>query len=234
MPNILIWTPESDFDSKAVCCIAEKIVKYYGVNITISESTKKAFERAIHSNKGEGLEKMVNIYLTSNDCIIFLLDSDGVQSQAQRRKEPNSLINRIKRVVSRFPDRVHLILIKQELEAWLLVDVLGICCYFTKNENTRKKEDWVKLSKKYQTGDTQAIAEAESGGRGAKEYLVNVSRQILKKINPKLKDRDAQKRQYTESMSPKIARYMEIDKETLSRNESLQEFALYFESQTSQ
>jgi hypothetical protein len=49
-------------------------------------------------------------------------------------KEPNSLINRINKVVAQSQGKALLILIRQELEAWLLVDCQGICCYFTKNQ----------------------------------------------------------------------------------------------------
>jgi hypothetical protein len=56
MSNILIWAPESDFDSKTVCCIAKKIVKYYDSNITVSDSSKVAFNQAIRK-KGLGWSK---------------------------------------------------------------------------------------------------------------------------------------------------------------------------------
>ena len=96
MSNILISAPESDFDSKTVCCIAKKIVKYYDSNITVLDSSKVAFNQAIKKTGGAGLKKAVDIYLKNSELVIFLLDADGVQSQAQRLQEPNSLINRIK------------------------------------------------------------------------------------------------------------------------------------------
>lgn len=230
MSNILIWAPESDFDSKTVCCIAKKIVKYYDSNITVSDSSKVAFNQAIKKTGGDGLKKAVDIYLNKSELVIFLLDADGVQSQAQRLKEPNSLINRIKKVVEQSQGKCLLILIHQELEAWLLVDCLGICCYFTKNLGTRNDTKWEKFAEKYQKGKTDLIIEAESGGKNAKEYLVNFSKDIVKKINPQLKDRDLEKKQYSEHDSEKVAEKLEITDQTLARNNSLSEFAQHFKN----
>ncbi len=231
MTNILIWAPESDFDSKTVCCIAKKIVKYYDSNITVLNSDKVAFNQAIKKTGGDGLKKAVNIYLKNSELVIFLLDADGVQSQAQRLQEPNSLINRINRVVEQSQGKCLLILIRQELEAWLLVDCLGICCYFTKNLRTRNDPKWKKFAEKYQKGQTDLIIEAESGGKNAKEYLVNFSKDIVKKINPQLKDRDFKKQQYSENDSDKVAEKLEITDRTIARNNSLSEFAKYFKKE---
>ncbi|WP_377475844.1 MAG: hypothetical protein P2A85_23810 [Microcoleus anatoxicus] len=231
MTNILIWAPESDFDSKTVCCIAKKIVKYYDSNITVLNSDKVAFNQAIKKTGGDGLKKAVDIYLKNSELVIFLLDADGVQSQAQRLQEPNSLINRINRVVEQSQGKCLLILIRQELEAWLLVDCLGICCYFTKNLRTRNDPKWKKFAEKYQKGQTDLIIEAESGGKNAKEYLVDFSKDIVKKINPQLKDRDFKKQQYSENDSDKVAEKLEITDRTIARNNSLSEFAKYFKKE---
>ena len=161
MSSIRIWTPESDFDSKTVCCIAKKIVAHYDSNITVLESSKEAFNQALRKQGDGGLKKAVDTYLKSSELVIFLLDADGVQSQAQRLKEPNSLINRIDRVVKQSQDRCFLTLISQELEAWLLVDCLGICCYYTKSSETRNDKSWEKFAKKYQKGQTELITEAQ-------------------------------------------------------------------------
>ena len=233
MNSIRIWTPESDFDSKTVRCIAQKIVEYYDSNITVLDSSKEAFNQAIKKTDSDGLKKAVDTYLKSSELVIFLLDADGVQSEAKRLEEPNSLINRIKRVVAQSQGKALLILIRQELEAWLLVDCLGICCYFTKNQQTRIDPQWVKLAKKYQIGTTDLIIEAESGGKNAKEYLVDFSKVILKKINPQLKPKDLKKRQYEENYSDKIAEKLEINNQTISRNDSLTEFATYFRKSSS-
>jgi hypothetical protein len=48
MPSVRLWVPESDHDSKAVGCIANKIVALYGGNITIQLATKQGFNTAIH------------------------------------------------------------------------------------------------------------------------------------------------------------------------------------------
>ena len=225
MPSILIWTPESDYDSKAVRCIAEKIIAFYGSDITISEGSKDAYNKAVQKKM---LDKAVNIYLKTSELVIFLIDYDGIQSHFKRRGEPNSLVNKITEVVNS-NDKAILIYIKQELESWLLVDCLGICCYFTKDENTRTKKDWIKFAKRNQHGNTDLIVEAIPSGKGAKEYLIKIlSDKINFKINPILSKKLKEKR-YEESDSPQVAKYIEINQQTLARNESLREFAKYLQ-----
>lgn len=226
MPSIRLWVPESDYDSKAVGCIANKIVALYGGDITIQLADKQGFNRAIHPKNQDGLKKAVNIYLKNDILVIFLLDSDGIESQNQRRREKNSLVNQIEEVVNLFEGRVKYFPMVQELEAWLLVDYLGICCFFTKNDH-RNNQEWIKFAKSKQRGQTDLIAEAESGGRGAKEFLVKASQEILIKHNPNLRDKpkNLKESQYEESQSSKIAKYIEIDDQTLRRNKSLLEFA---------
>jgi hypothetical protein len=225
MPSVLLWTPESDNDREAVLCIAQKVVKFYGCELKVSSGTKQGFSTA--AQKPGGLKKAVDIYLKSNDLVIFLIDADGIRSQAQRRKEKNSLINRIQPVVQASGGKALLILMLQELEAWLLVDCLGICCYFTENPNTRSNEEWIKFAKDKQVGQTDLIEEAELGGKNAKEYLIELSKEILIKKNPNLKNkpRNLEERQYSGSKSAKVAEYMEISSQTLGRNKSLKEFA---------
>ena len=226
MPSIRLWVPESDYDSKAVGCIANKIVALYGGDITIQLSDKQCFNRATNPKIQDGLKKAVDAYLKNDILVIFLLDSDGIESQNQRRREKNSLVNRIEEVVNLFEGRVKYFPMVQELEAWLLVDYLGICCFFTKNDH-RNNQEWIKFAKSKQRGQTDLIAEAESGGRGAKEFLVKASQEILIKHNPNLRDKpkNLKESQYEESQSSKIAEYIKIDYETLGRNKSLLDFA---------
>lgn len=226
MPSIRLWVPESDYDSKAVGCIANKIVALYGGDITIQLADKQGFNRATNPKIQDGLKKAVDAYLKNDILVIFLLDSDGIESQNQRRREKNSLVNRIEEVVNLFEGRVKFFPMVQELEAWLLVDYLGICCFFTKNDH-RNNQEWIKFAKSKQRGQTDLIAEAESGGRGAKECLVKASREILIKHNPNLRDKpkNLKESQYEESQSSKIAEYIKIDCETLGRNKSLLDFA---------
>lgn len=230
MSSIRIWTPESDFDSKAVRCIAEKIIAFYGSDIKILESSKMAYNQAFQKNQKDGLQKQVNIYLKTSDLVIFLIDYDGIQSHTQRSKEPNSLVNRITEVVNSI-DKAILVYIKQEVESWLLVDCLGICCYFTKDEKTRIKKDWIEFSTKNQPGNTELIVESVPGGKGAKEYLVDFSDSINLKINPNLSKKldNLKQKRYSESDSPQVDKYIEINQQTLARNESLREFAKYLQ-----
>lgn len=226
MDSIRIWAPESDTDSRAVRCIAEKIVSYYGSNFKILEGTKEAFNQA--SRHPNGLIQAVNIYLKNSCLVIFLLDADGVQSQAKRKGEPNSLINKVSQVVEQAQGKAVLVLIQQEIEAWLLVDYLGICCFFTKDAKARENLKWIKFSKKHQVGKTNLIIEAEVGGKNAKEHLVELSKKILKVANPQLKPNDIRKNQYSEQIADQVAKCIEITQETLTRNDSLFEFSKSF------
>lgn len=230
MCKIFLWTPESEYDAKTVHCIANKIVTFHRRdNVELIYGTKQAYNDAIKNKNEDGLEKAVRIYLKDHNYVLFLIDYDGRQSEAERLQQPNSLFNRITKVVEnpKFSERVQLILIRQELEAWLLVDCLGICCYYTKSENTRTNKDWQNFASKHQKGSTENIIEAESGGNGAKEYLENFSKLIAKQRNPQLQDKDIKKHKYTESQSPEIAQYIEINRTTIKRNSSLKKFDEY-------
>ncbi len=156
MSSVRLWVPESDYDKDAVCCIARKIIEYYKYDLKIDSATKEGYNCA--ARQPNGLKKAVDIYLKNNDLVIFLIDSDGIQSQAQRLTQRNSLLNKIQEVVQASDDRVKLILMVQELEAWLLVDCLGICCYFTKNNDHRNENKWIKFAKRKQLGKTDTIA----------------------------------------------------------------------------
>lgn len=225
MPSVRIWTPESDYDRDAVCCIAKKIVEYYECDLKIEYATKQGYNDV--ARKPNGLKKAVDIYLKRDDLVIFLIDADGIQSQAQRLKERNSLFNRILEVVHSSGGRAKLILILQEIEAWLLVDCLGICCYFTKNIENRANRQWIDFANRKQLGKTNLIAEATPGAKNAKEYLEELSKEILIKKNPNLRDkpRNLKELQYDEKQSPEIAKVIDITNQTIRRNDSLAEFA---------
>jgi hypothetical protein len=69
------------------------------------------------------------------------------------------------------------------------------------------------------------IVEAESGGKSAKEYLIEYSEKILHFLNKNLKKCDIDKRKYHEANSCDIAKHIEIDKCSLNRNNSLLSFS---------
>lgn len=227
MSSVCIWTPESDYDKDAVCQITQKILKYYNCDLKIQYLGRDTYNNAVIKKQQDGLKKAVDDYLKHKDLVIFLIDADSSKSQAKRRGEKNSQLNRIEAVVNASNGKVKLILMRQELEAWLLVDVLGICCYFTKNAENRNNQDWIKFARRKQPGQTNLIEEAELGGKNAKEYLVELSREILIKNNPNLKNKEKNLKasQYSEDRSPKIAEYIEINRETINKNGSLAEFA---------
>lgn len=176
----------------------------------------------------------VQNYLKQDDCVIFVIDNDGPMSSHQRRQESNSLINQITQVVRdrRFTGKVFLAQAVQELEAWLLIDCLGIFCYFASKvaqyrENCRDRvsanQSFRRLVSSYQKGDTEKIVEAETGGRGAKEYLIELSEKILLALNPNKTHRNITREHYRENMSPEVAEHVLIDQHTLRRNNSLRD-----------
>lgn len=235
MPNIRIWTLESENDAKAVKCLANKLVTHLQLgNLSIQTAGPKAVPKKNRrgASPSDMLRMAVQNYLKQDDCVIFVIDSDGPMSNYQRRQEPNSLINQITRIVRdrRFTGKVFLAQAVQELEAWLLIDCLGIFCYFASKvaryrENSRDRvsanRSFMRLVSGYQRGDTEKIVEAEIGGRGAKEYLIGFSKDILLKLNPKKTYRNINREQYRENMSPEIAKHVLINQQTLQHNNSL-------------
>ena len=242
MPTIRIWTLESENDAKAVKCLANKLVTHLQLeNLSIQTSGPNAVPK--RNKKGaspsDRLRMAVHNYLRQDDCVIFVIDSDGPMSSHQRRQEPNSLINQITQVVRdrRFTGKVFLAQAVQELEAWLLIDCLGIFCYFASKvaqyrENCRDRvsanQSFMRLVRSYQKGDTEGIVEAETGGRGAKEYLIEFSKKILPVLNPNKTHRNITREQYRENLSLEVAEHVLIDQQTLRRNNSLRKLGIVF------
>ena len=236
MTTVRIWTVESDYDDEAVKCLADKLVTHLQLgNLSIKASGESALRRfqIKGASLSETLRKGVQTYLKEEACVIFVIDSDSPMSVHQRRKEPNSLINQVEQVVndSSLPaGKVFLAQAVQELEAWLLIDCLGIFCYFASQspqhrtidrDSVLKNQAFGRLVKRYQKGDTEKIVEAEVGGKGAKEYLEDFSEQILLTINPKMPLKNVDRKQYSEAISPELAEYVDINQDTLRRNNSL-------------
>ena len=227
MPNVRIWTVESDNDAKAVKGLANQLATYLQLgNLSIRVSGKKELL------EGNPLRKKVQNYLREEACVIFVVDRDGPMSIHQRRQEPNSLINQVTRIVNdrRFAGRVFLAQAVQELEAWLLIDCLGVFCYFSSKSPRHRRisrsrilanPSFARLVSRYQRGNTEHIVETESGGRGAKEYLVAFSEQILLILNPNMPQRNLKRQRYHEAISHNIVEYVVINRETLRRNDSL-------------
>ena len=192
MPTVRIWTLESDNDRDTVKCLANKLVTHLQLdNLSVQVEGRSALPRRHNSP----LRRATQNYLQQDACVIFVIDTDSPMSTYQRRQEPNSLINQIERVVSDpdFRGKVFLAWAVQELEAWLLIDCLGIFCYFARQSPQHRTFDrdrvmadrsFRNLVNRHQTGNTENIVEAVIGGRGAKEYLKDFSEQILRAINP--------------------------------------------------
>ena len=229
MPSVRIWTLESDNDDKVVKCLANKLAEHLHLeNISVRTASKKD----VPKGKDKGLAIATQNYLKQEDYVIFVIDNDGPMSRHQRDQEANSLVNQIQRIVNNhnFAGKVFFAPAIHELEAWLLIDCLGIFCYFASKRsqyrnNCRDKvlanQSFIPLFRRYQRGNTEHIVETEVGGKGPKEYLEDFSEQILRALNPKIPQKNINRDRYHERMSPDVAKYVAIDRETLQRNNSL-------------
>ena len=229
MPTVRIWTVESDNDQDVVECLANKLVAHLQLdNLSVQVFGKSAIPR----RRDSPLRRATQNYLRDADCVIFVIDQDSPMSTHQRRQEPNSLINQIERVVAdpHFRGKVFLAWAIQELEAWLLIDCLGIFCYFASQspqyrtfdrDRIRQHSSFGPLIDRHQKGNTEHIVEAEPGGRGAKEYLEDFSEQILRALNPRMPQRNVSENRYKEAISPEVAEHVDINQDTLRRNNSL-------------
>ena len=229
MSTVRIWTLESDYDAEAVQCLANKLVAHLQLeNLSIQASGRNE----VPKGRGAELMKATRNYLTQDACVVFVIDSDSPMSTSERRQQQNSLINQVEQVVnnSSFAGRVFLAQAVQELEAWLLIDCLGIFCYFAgKSPRYRQidrdristNQSFAQLVRRYQSGNTENIVETEMGGRGAKESLREFSEKILLALNPNMRPRNVNRQRYREAMSPEVAEHVEINQETLQRNNSL-------------
>lgn len=221
---------EEQYDRQTLEKITPKLLRFHNQTKTRFRVLPKP-EPSRHISPADVLEKAIDNFLKESDCVILVLDKDGRRADLDRRGEPNSLINTALKATTRFANQVYVLQIINEMEAWLLVDCIGIWAYFICRNKAYSPDcrakveahaDWPKIIKKHQLGDTQMIEEAQRGGKGAKEYLTHFSKQILNTLNPRAKDSHAG--EYTESLAPIIAEYIEINKTTLGRNESLTQF----------
>ena len=231
MPSVRIWTLESDNDDKVVKCLANKLAEHLHLkNISVRTASKKD----VPKGKDKGLAIATQNYLKQEDYVIFVIDNDGPMSRHQRNQESNSLVNQIQRIVNNrnFAGKVFFAPAIQELEAWLLIDCLGIICYFASQRaqyrnNCRNKvlanQSFVRLLRHHQKGNTEHIIETEMGGNGPKEYLEEFSERILRALNPNMPQKNVNRERYHEGMSPDVADHVVIDAETLRRNNSLRE-----------
>lgn len=233
MTGITLWALESDYDKEVVKCLADKLINYHKLNkISIRSVGKSAIPKRLKGQKDPdaAIKRAVELYLKQDRCVIFIIDTDSSMSSHQRRKEPNSLINQVERVIKSFDGRVYCAYAVHETEAWLLIDCEGIFCYFAGRQKKYRKDcrkeitknqKIMSLIKKYQRGNTESVVEAETGGIGVKEYLIRFSKEILKTLNPKMPVRNIDDEKYREALSPHLAEYIDINSETLRRNASL-------------
>lgn len=240
--KILLWALESDYDAETVKIITHKIFQNHNLNIDIHAEGKP--KRGIVKQGAKGLVNAVKNYLKDSECVIFVIDRDGTKATAERRAQPNSLINQVEQVLSHaeFCGKMHLVLAVNEIEVWLLVDCVGIFYFFTQNHYSLPKEckgknldehqcreiiqiKYKKFINKYSSNNTEVIEEPESGSRkGAKEYLEKFTGEIYKLLHEGDKKVHTDWK-YAERTSPDIAKHLKIDTLTMSKNASLKTFS---------
>ncbi|MDE0426663.1 MAG: hypothetical protein OXN25_17575 [Candidatus Poribacteria bacterium] len=228
---------ESTNDAKVVRHLVSKLVTHLQLG-NLSIHTAGGTEFLMYNKKGQSLgdrlRRTIQQYLKKDDYIIFVIDSDSSMSMHQRRQEPNSLINQIKRIIGdqSFAGKAFFAPAVHELEAWLLIDCLGIFCYFASRRaqyrnNCRDKvsanQSFIRLLRHYQKGNTEHVVETVVGGNGPKEYLEKFSEQVLLALNPNMPQRNVRRDRYHERMSPDMAKHIIINQETLRRNNSLRD-----------
>lgn len=236
MHRFRIWALESDYDAEAIQLLANKIKEYLSLeNANIEVVGKKALNAFSKQGKNEnGLIKAVRNYLKEDDTLIFVIDSDGPMASFARQHEPHSLGNQINNVLSdpELRSKVFRADAVCELEAWLLIDCIGIMCYYLRKQSKNDTREYISrhkkllaITKNYQRGKTNLITEAVMGGRGVKEYLKDYSRAILQAIRPNMPDKNMEQEQYSEASAPKIASYILVNSQTLAKNDSFNRFS---------
>ena len=235
MPTIRIWALESDNDAKAVRYLASELVRHLQlgrVSIQTVEGQRFLKNRGIPGSVDDKLKKAIQNFVNQDEYVIFVIDTDSPMSLHQRRQEPNSYINQIERIIRdrSFNGRVFFTPAVHELEAWLLIDCLGVACYFA-SKRSRYKDNcrgkvlanraFAGLVKRYQKGNTEHIVEREIGGDGPKEYLEEFSERVLFELNPNMSQRNIRDERYHEKMASEVAEHIVIDGQILRRNNSL-------------
>lgn len=242
MKRVRIWTLESDYDAETVKCLACKLVTFLNLDgFSIQSSGRNSVPRKHRRGSSKsGLKRAVQNYLREDACIIFVIDSDSLMSNHERSLQSNSLLSQVHSLLDddSLKGKVFLSRAVQEIESWLLVDCLGVFCFFASKrkqfkENCRDKvsqnKSFMRIVKKNQRGDTQHIVEPEIGGKGAKEYLVKFSEDVLLGLNPKMPSKNVRANRYKVSMAPAIAEHVVINSQTLSCNSSLQHLGILLE-----
>ena len=242
MKRVRIWTLESDHDAETVKCLACKLVSFLKLDgFSIQSSGRNSVPKPRRrGTSNSNLKGAVQNYLKEDACVIFVIDSDSPMSSYQRSLESNSLLNQVYSVLGdkSLEGRVFLSQAVQEIESWLLVDCLGVFCFFASRRKQFKDDcrgkvsrnnSFMRIVKKNQKGDTQHIVEAEIGGKGPKEYLVKYSEDVLQGLNPNMPPKNVRGNRYKESMAPAIAEYVVINNQTLKCNSSLQDLGKLLE-----
>ncbi|MEM7533998.1 MAG: hypothetical protein AAF639_17580 [Chloroflexota bacterium] len=136
MTSITLWALESPFDKDVVGILAEKMMTAFEMpDLTIrtvhkvpSSAKRQQKRKQRRNDKNTSLVQAVRRYLQVDDFVIFVLDTDGPISASQRRRESNSLINQVEKILNdrEFANKVFLAMAVTEIESWLLTDCAGI------------------------------------------------------------------------------------------------------------
>ncbi|MYK19862.1 hypothetical protein F4055_17125 [Candidatus Poribacteria bacterium] len=101
MTSIRVWNLESDHDTQAVKFLDNEFARFRQTGQLAIRTAGRSALRKCHK-RGEPssscLSKTIRYYLNQDDYIIFLADSEILELDHQERREPNSLVDQLRRV----------------------------------------------------------------------------------------------------------------------------------------
>jgi hypothetical protein len=86
MSRVTIWALESDNDAKTIKCLANKLATHLQLaKVSIRAAGKRAIPRRPRGKPADVLKRAVKNYLKQDDCVIFVIDTDGPMASHKRR-----------------------------------------------------------------------------------------------------------------------------------------------------
>ena len=152
MLNIRVWNLESDRDAEAVRFLKNTFLRfrkleYLAIRTAGRSALRKCHRQGVPVNND--LRKTLQHYLTQDDYIIFVVDSNG-----QRQQESKSLVNQLRQIVkdSDFADRVFFLPDLQEWSSSTPPQWQNIVSHFrteVESERKRLREEWDRTIKHF-------------------------------------------------------------------------------------
>ena len=131
MTSIRIWTVESDYDTKVLKSLVNRLASDLKLgDLSVQTAGSKAFPMPNGSSESlnGNLKKAVRHYLKQDDYVIFIVNSQESMMKCHQRQKSGALVKQIKQVVADpgFAGKVFLASGVPELEARLWRVHLGI------------------------------------------------------------------------------------------------------------